>query len=313
MRAVVVTEVGVPPALREFPDPDPSPGLPVARVLAAGLNPVDVVIAAGRLPFRMLAPPSVLGLEGVGELADGRRVYFDEAPAPYGSFAEWAPVDEATVFPLPADLDPAVAVALGVAGMAAWLALDYRAHLVSGENVLVLGATGAVGQLVVQAARLLGAERVVATVRDASGTEAVHGLGCHAAVRLDDPDGVGPALRRAAPDGYDVVIDLTWGDVVQHAIEAAAPGARLVQVGNAAGPSAQIVAPAFRNRGLLLIGHSNFITPPAVRRAAYEQLTSHALAGRLRVDVERIALADFDRAWAWLQQGGLRRKLVLVP
>ena len=255
----------------------------------------------------------MLGHEGVGELADGRRVYFDQPPEPYGSFAERTPVDETAVFPVPPELDPAAAVALGVAGMAAWLALDYRARLAPGETVLVLGATGAVGQFAVQVARLLGAGRVVATARDAAGADVVSGLGSDAVVRLDAVDGLEAGLRRAAPDGYDVVIDLLWGDIIPRVIEASKPGTRLVQVGNAAGPTAQIAAGAFRNRGLVLLGHSNFQTPPWERRTAYAELTHHAAAGEVGIEVERFALADFETAWARLKGGGSRRKLVLVP
>ena len=313
MRAVVAAGLDAPPALAEFPDPQPAEGRSIVRVLAAGLNPVDVVIAGGRFPFRPLTPPAVLGHEGVGGLPDGRRVYFEQPPEPYGSFAEWAPVDETAVFPVPPELDPAFAVALGVAGMAAWLALDYRAHLVLGETVLVLGATGAVGQLAVQVARLLGAGRVVATARDAAAAEVASRLGGDAVVRLDAFGGLEAALRRAAPDGYDVVVDLLWGDLISRVIEVCRPGTRLVQVGSAAGQTALVTASAFRNRGLVLLGHSNFQTPPWERRVAYAELTHHAAAGELSIEVERIALADFEMAWERLKRGGLRRKLVLVP
>ena len=71
---------------------------------------------------------------------------------------------------MPDGLDPALAVCLGVSGLAAWLGLEWRGRLAAGETVLVLGASGVVGQIAVQAAKLLGAGRVVAAARNPDGS-----------------------------------------------------------------------------------------------------------------------------------------------
>ena len=88
---------------------------------------------------------------------DGTRGYLAGPPAPYGTLADLVPVPDAAAFPV----QPGLAAALGVPWMAGWVALDYRGHLRPGETVLILGAGGTAGQLAVQAARLLGAGRVV--------------------------------------------------------------------------------------------------------------------------------------------------------
>ena len=68
------------------------------------------------------------------------RCHLAGPPAPYGALAELVPVPDSGAFPVPAGIDSALAAGLGVAGLAGWVALDYRDHLRTGETVLVLGA-----------------------------------------------------------------------------------------------------------------------------------------------------------------------------
>jgi NADPH:quinone reductase-like Zn-dependent oxidoreductase len=164
MRAAVLYQPGTIPTFTDFKEPVADDGHEVLEVLLAGLNPVDLYIAAGM--YGELSVPCVVGLEGIARLADGGRVYFNGAPKPFGSMAELAPVDVASTFAVPDCLDAGVAVSLGIAGRVAWLPLTWRANLQPGETVLVLGATGVVGQIGVQTAKLLGAGRVVAAARN---------------------------------------------------------------------------------------------------------------------------------------------------
>jgi NADPH2:quinone reductase len=153
MKAAVLTEYGV-PRLEDFAEPTAGAGQEVVQVTAATINAVDKEIAAGTHYFRPRTLPVVCGIEGVG-MADGRRVYFSMPAAPYGSMAERTVVDPQQTLPVPDGLDDAVAATLGNAGRAAWLPLSWQAALRPGERVLILGATGVVGRLAVQAARLL--------------------------------------------------------------------------------------------------------------------------------------------------------------
>ena len=134
-------------------------------VTAAGLNPVDPGIVAGGSPFRHPRPPFVAGYSGVGTLHSGQHVYFQGPTEPYGALAELTLVKEQDLIPFSDNIDDVLVAALGPSGLAAWLALQWRAQLVRGETVLVLGSGGAVGQVAVQAARILGAGRVVAAAR----------------------------------------------------------------------------------------------------------------------------------------------------
>ena len=126
-------------------------------------------------------------------------------------------------------------MALGISGLAAWLALTWRAQLKPGEHVLVLGASGVLGQIAVQAAKLLGAARVVAAARSQKGLEHCLALGADAAVRLGEPEDFLAALARGAEGRIDVVVDPVYGEPFVAAVNAASFGARLVQIGAGAG------------------------------------------------------------------------------
>ena len=105
MRAAVLHErAREPPDGERVRDPEPGPGKPVLEVLVAGLNPIDLAIAAGKVPAREREHPSVPGLEGVGE-RDGRRYYFDTPVAPFGSIAELVAVERGSLVAVPDELD----------------------------------------------------------------------------------------------------------------------------------------------------------------------------------------------------------------
>jgi NADPH:quinone reductase-like Zn-dependent oxidoreductase len=307
MRAAVVREVGSPPEYGDFQDPEAGDGLEVAEVVVAGLNPVDVFIANGM--YGPVQPPFVAGLEGIARLGDGRHVYFNGAPAPFGSMAERAPVDAAATFAVPDGLDPGVAVALGIAGLAAWLPLDVRAHVQAGETVLVLGATGVVGRIGVQAAKLLGAGRVVAAGRHRSSLDELRAIGVDDVVVLEGD--LEQAFKSAAGDGYDVVLDAVFGPALEAALPATAVGARIVTVGAGAGQQIALAMSSFAGR--TLIGHVNSLVAEDVRRAAYERMARHAAAGELRLEVETVPLADIAGAWERQASGSPHRKVVLAP
>src|SRR3954447_9953779 len=300
MRAAIINEVGTTPAFGDFNEPE---GDDVADVLVAGLNPVDLYIARGM--YGEMQVPAVAGLEGIARRAGGQKIYFNAPAAPFGSMAERVPVSQATTFEVPGELDDGVAVALGIAGLAAWLPLTFHAQLQRGESVLVLGASGVVGQIAVQAAKLLGAGRVVAAARS---KDAIEGLGADATAVLGGDDA--QALKDAAPDGYDIVIDPLYGKPLEAALTAAAPGARIVVIGGSAGFEATIPLPALYGRRI--ISHSNGAVPVEARREAFATMARHALAGEIAVDVERIPLAEVERAWGE-QASAPHHKIVLVP
>jgi NADPH:quinone reductase-like Zn-dependent oxidoreductase len=310
MRAAVLHDYGVPSADR-FEEPSAGAGQALVQVLAAGLNPVDVAICAGRFYAGKPPLPCVAGREGVGML-DGTRVYFDGPVAPFGSMAERALVDPDHTYPVPDGVPDGVAVALGISGLAAWLALTWRAKLEPGEHVLVLAASGVLGQIAVQAAKLLGAGRVVAAARSQEGLDRCLVLGADASVRLDAREDLSEAMAQAGDGRIDVVLDPLWGPPLVAAIGAASFGARIVQIGAGAGAEATIPSAPVRGKMLVLMGHTNFAAPPEVKREAYARMSEAVLAGQITVDVDALSLDEVGEAWRRLQAGS-HRKIVLVP
>ena len=310
MRAAVVEALGGLPIVEEFADPT---GDDVAEVVAAALNPFDLIVAAGQMPARQPSPPFIAGIEGIARHPDGTLSYFANPRLPYGSLAELVPLRGADTATVPAGLDPAFAAALGVSGIAAWLSLTTTGRLTPGERVLILGAEGQVGQLATQLARLLGASQVVGAVRADENRHVVLEHGADAAVSTAELDTLTERLRAVVGDGVDLILDLVWGPVIAHAIDVARLRARVVQVGNAAGAAGTLVAPVLRNKLVSILPHANWTFSAAERAAAFEQLAAYAQSGELRPDVERVPLDEAASAWTRLEAGTATRKLVIVP
>ena len=306
MRAAILREYGGVPELGEHREPE-GPG--AVEVLAAAMNPVDVRICSGTFANERHEVPYIAGKEGVGRRADGSLVYFDACVEPFGAFAPLALPDGG--YDVPEGLDPALAVCLGVSGLAAWLPLSWRAPVPEGGTVLILGASGVVGQIGVQAARILGAGRVVAAARSEEGLRRAAELGADATVTLtgDDAD----ALREAAGEGgYDVVLDPLWGEPATAAIGAMKPFGKLVALGQSAAAETVVSSVAVRSRPVDILGYTNYTPPADVLRRGYETLAGHAAAGRIKVAIERFGLDDVPAVWA-RQATSPHAKLVIEP
>jgi NADPH:quinone reductase-like Zn-dependent oxidoreductase len=302
MRAAVLYTPGQAPKVGDFDEPDGD----VVDVRLAGANPVDIMMASGALGAPPI--PSVVGLEGIGTTADGDRVYFNSPPAPFGSWAQRSRIDPATTFPVPDGVDDDLAVALGIAGLAAWLPLTRHATVSKEKSVLILGATGIVGRIAIQAAKILGAGLVVGAGRNPVALEELTDLGADATVTLGEGDDTA-ALKAAATDGYDIVIDTVYGAPFLAALDATADGATLITIGSGAGHSADI--PFLALLGRTHVGHLNSTTAPAVLRAGYAEITAAAVGGGIRVDTRRYGLEDAAEAWEALSKGA-RQKLAIV-
>ena len=309
MRAAVLRDYELPPEAGEFDDPAPGDGSVVIDVSVAGINPVDLYTAAGSLPDKPPLP-SVAGREGIGRFG-GKRVYFDRPVAPFGSIAERALAQGDSLIEVPDGVDDGLAVSFGIAGLAAWLGLEWRGGLQEGETVLVLGASSVFGQIAVQAARLLGAGRVVAAARSEDGLERARDeLGADAVVRIDYDGDLTARFREAAGGDVELVVDPIWGPAAVAALRALGEGGRLVQIGNSAGPETEIPARAIRTSIRSIIGHTNFSAPLEVKEAAFQAMCRRAAAGELTVPVEELRLEDVSDAWR-RQAEGPHKKLVV--
>jgi NADPH:quinone reductase len=205
-----------------------------------------------------------------------------------------------------------LAASIGVAGLAAWLSLDYRGSLQPGESVLILGA-GTVGLIAVQAAKAMGAGHVVIADVRRQALQSAARKSADATIDLTGLDAAGmrEAFVHAAPDGFDLVLDLVWGDAVNAAIEAAKMHARVIQTGNAASPTVQLPAAVFRNKHISIIGQSIFVAPIEVRRTAYAALAQAALDGAISLDTTSARLEESGAAWRRLADGAPEKQIVV--
>lgn len=310
MRFAQITELGSPPVLVDLDTPVGTGAL-VLRTLAVAYNPVDIAIGSGRFYAGHPPLPYVPGIEAVGLVGD-RLVYAQGSGRGItrdGFTGEHLAVDEADLIDLPDGIDPGLAVALGTAGVAGWLATTQRAAVGAGDRVVVLGASGAVGTVAVQAARHRDAAVVVAVGRD---EKRLAGLdGADAVVPLgDDGKFVGRVLA-AAGGAPTVVIDMLWGAPVAALIGAVAPGARVVNVGASAGAESNLPSAAIRGKQLALLGYSNFGVPREEFVAGYLELLSIASAGGMDVAIERFGLDDAASAWITAATGAAKAVVIV--
>ena len=306
MRAALVEQLGQPPVVGEAAEPQRGEGQALVQVTAAAINPIDVSISTGRFYGGSPEVPYVMGREAVGRVVEGEQldpgtqIWF-QPPAGGGAFAEYALADEQQAIILPDGTDHALAAALGIAGLTGWLAVEWRAHVRGGERVLVLGATGVVGLVAVQAARILGASQVVAVGRDPDALADLRELG--AETRTLEEDFGGP---------FDVVIDPLWGAPAEKAIKAAGYSARFVQLGQSAGAEATLRSGDIRGKSLAIVGFTLGHVPREKTQAAYQRLIELASSGELKLERETLPLDWAGEAWS-RQQESPHRKLVLVP
>jgi NADPH:quinone reductase len=309
MRAAVVREIGRPPELDAAPEPVRAEGETLLEVLAVPLNPIDVNVAAGRFYGGSPPTPYVAGSEAVGVVREseavmpGTRVYAHVGTKRNGALAELLVVPDSALVLLPENVDHLLAGALGTAGLAGWLPVAYRAPVHQGETVLVLGATGTVGLVALQGARLFGAGRIVAAGRRLEALERARRLGADAVVSLAEDD-LAEAFREACGgDGPNCVVDPLWGEPAVAAARAAAPGARLVNIGQSAGAEAAFASADVRGKQLEIIGHSNFRAPQEVLKREYLRLLEHGAAGEVQVEVAPVPFERLAEAWQAQSEG----------
>jgi len=319
MKAAVLHSFDRPPQYEEFSNPIAGENEHLVHVRAAALKPVDKQIANGSHYASPQKLPFVCGIDGTGHFEDGTRVYFAGSRLPYGAMAEQTVVPGNRCFPLNHDIDDVTAAALINPGVSAWLTLTSRAKLVRGETVLVLGATGVTGQLAVRIAKLLGAGRVVAAGRNKQVLRTLHKSGADAVVYITENDDElrESFLHEAGGSGFHVIIDYIWGhptevllnSFTQKEFVAVKSETRLVQVGESAGPTVVLPAAVLRSCALTILGTAG-IPPRDALVDAFRQVTSRAVSGELRIDVEPIPLAQLENAWQRDEHG---RRLVFIP
>jgi NADPH:quinone reductase-like Zn-dependent oxidoreductase len=321
VRAAVLHTPGRAPVYGERRAPEGGEGLTVVRVAAAPVVPLDLLCASGTSYFGVPRTPYVPGGQGVGTVESsatfepGTRVWFYATAGMEpgdGSLAELCAVPDVDVVPIAGDVPDALAAALGLSGVAAWMALTWRGRLAAGERVLVLGGGGAVGQAGIGIARVLGAAEVVALARPQSVTRA-QAAGADAVVPLDTTDVDALAASLAAYGPYDVILDPVFGIPATAAARHLALGGRMVNLGGAAGDAAELSSASLRSRTASVLGYTNNALSAEQRRDAVGSVLEYAAAGRIRVAFDERRLSDVESVWSRVAGGAADARCVLVP
>ncbi len=323
MKAALIRKHGDAPEYQSHPVPARGAGQALIRVSAAPISALDVMCASGTSYFGAQPLPYAPGVQGVGvvedadTLAAGQRVWFscDAGMRPGdGAMAELCVADESAVVPLPDGVADELIAALGLSAIAAWMALTWRGGLQPGEHVLVLGASGAVGQVAVQVARLLGAERVSAACRDPAGRARAAGLGADAVADVsgDDVNAIAGRLAEATAGRVDLVLDPVWGRPAEAAMRVLSPHGRLVNLGSSAGPLASFSSAALRSGTQAVLGYTNNALSLPQKAEALREILARAATGQITVDHEPMPLEQAAAGWGRTGQPPYRRA-VLVP
>jgi NADPH:quinone reductase-like Zn-dependent oxidoreductase len=291
VRAARLHEIGGAPQVDEI---DPPPGAGLAHVSAAALNPVDISMGSGRFYGGTPQTPYVIGGEAVGLAEDGRRVWVRGR----GLMAELVDPGPGWVFDVPDGVSDELALACGIAGLTGWLAVSWRAPVGPEDTVLVLGASGTLGSVAVQGAKVLGARRVIGAARR---TELVPAAA----------DEVHDLAGDAELPEATVIVDALWGEPFERALAAAAAGVRVVQLGQSAGPTATLPSGFVRGKMANILGHSLFSLPRDVASTGYRQLCEHARDGRIAFKTETFPLDRVTEGWARQASGSPGAKIIV--
>lgn len=329
MKALLLREIGVAPAIEEVADPVASAGEVVVRVAAAGLNHRELWIGKGQYPGMVL--PATMGADGAGVvIAAGEGVdpaivgqevllypglgWGDDPrfPAPDfgllgmpgpGTIAEYVRVPAASVFAKPAHLDFAQAAALPLAGVTAWRGLVAKAGLKSGERLLVTGAGGGVAAQAIAFGVAMGAEVWVTSGSDdtiawARAQGAAGGVNYRA-------EGWGKELRKAAGP-IDAVFDGAPAQAFRDYARSLAMGARIVVYGSTGGVALQANAPDIFLKNWSIIGTN--VGNVAEFGAMLDFVARHGLVPAVE---KTFALDDAVAALAYLEKGHALGKVVI--
>lgn len=323
MKAAVLHKLGESPRYEDFPDPIPqNENQVLISVKAASVKNLDKGRASGMHYAKHTNLPEVVGIDGVGITADGKRVY---APGLTGMIGGKALIDKNRFVMVPDGLDDATAAALPNTGLGAAVALRYRAAMQAGEVVLINGATGVTGRVAIQMARHYGAKVVIATGRNPESLKTLGDLGADKVISLlQDDEAIINAIKEIhAATPINVVIDYTWGHPAELILAALKGGGvnhvssrvRYVTVGSMAGEKIALASDILRSSAIEILGSGiGSVSHQEMRKLQTDiipEMMQLAADGKLRMDTVQVPLRDIETAWQQKVDPG-KRLVVLI-
>lgn len=286
MKAQVLTAESGPSALEltDVPDPTPAEGQVLVDIKSCGICFPDLLMSQGKYQLRMPTPftPGTEVAGVVRQAPEGASVKVGDkvlVASIVGGFAEQLAASPEQLLPLPEGLTFDQGAALGINYQTALFALKLRAQTAPGEVVGVLGAAGGVGTASIMVAKAMGA-RVIAIVHRKGAEELLRSAGADEVIQLEE--GWGAELKKIAPEGVDVMIDPSGGEVFDEALRQVAPDGRYVVIGFAAGgiPTVKLNRVLFRNIAVVGAAWGEYVrTHPGVPELLHDELTEMIAAG----------------------------------
>ena len=323
MRAIDPAGAGGPEILVpvERPVPVPGAGELLIRVAAAGVNRPDLMQRQGRYPPPPGAP-SILGLEIAGEvvaLGDGADARLMGRPVMAlvagGGYADYCVAPSGQCLAVPPSLSMIEAAALPETLFTVWSNLFERGRATAGETILVHGGTSGIGTMATMLGKLFGLT-VIVTAGSAEKCARALEIGADAAIDHKTQDFV-EEVRKIAPDGVDVVLDMVGGDYVARNLECLAEEGRHVSIAVQRGAKSEIPVHQIMLKRLTLTGSTLRARPVAFKTGLRDALARAVWpllsAGRLRPIIDAtFGLADAAAAHTRLEGGAHVGKVVLT-
>ncbi len=309
MKAAVLHQLGNLPEYEDFEEPVPANTDEILiNVKASAIKNLDKGRASGKHYASYKHLPVVVGIDGVGVLQNGQRVY---AQGITGMFAEKAVINKNNYVVLPDNIDDATAAALPNAVLGAGMALLYRAQIKKDEVVLINGATGVTGKLAVQLAKYYGASKIAVTGRNSEQLEQLRSLGADIIISLkqDDENIIQQIKALNASTPVDIVIDYLWGKPVELILKSLMGGSvnhishrvRLVTVGSMAGEHINLESGTLRSAAIEISGSGlGSISKEQwheYRVKVLPEMFQLAADGKLIIETETEPLSNIKQAW----------------
>lgn len=326
MKAVAVAQFGGPENLQhmEWPDPAPATGEAVVKIEYAGINFIDVYMRSGhyaRSHTYQTPLPMTIGMEGggtvvaLGEGVTGLKVGDRVAYCIVrGSYAQYAEVPAWKLVKVPDEVPLPVATTLMLQGNTAHYLSHSAFALGPGHICLVHAGAGGVGQLLIQLAKLRGAN-VITTVGSKDKAEIVKSRGADHFILYRDADFREEVMRITGGKGVDVVYDAVGRDTIHKSIRSLKKRGLCVNYGGASGLVQSVEPLELAEAGSVFFTRphlADYIGTPGELRARAADLFSAYAAGRLSVTIDReFPLAAAADAHRYLEGRGTRGKLLL--
>lgn len=326
MQAVEIAEFGPPEGLRlaERARPRPGAGELLIRVAASGVNRPDVIQRKGHY-----APPAGVsdlpGLEVAGVVESGDAAAMAQAGIGVGDrvcalvagggYAEYCVAPVGQCLPVPQGLSDVEAASLPETFFTVWSNVFDRAHLQSGETLLVQGGSSGIGVTAIQLARARGATVIVTAGSDEK-CAACLALGAHHAINYQAQDFVAEVQRITQGRGVDVVLDMVAGSYVAREVECLAEDGRIVIIAVQGGVKAEFNAALVLRKRLTITGSTLRPRPvafkAAIAQALREQVWPLLASGAIKPIIHStFAAADAAQAHALMESNQHIGKIVL--